>query len=157
MKKWFFFLLFSVFGFTSFAQSTIVKVSPGSFALGFFDVCYEKKINDFGSLQFSGTIYYNYEELEETAFGIGTGFRFYLTKKEAPRGFYLMPSAGITFGEQSSSIPLGLDLGYQWIWDSKVTIDFSFGPRYFNGLNDDVSDDFDGMAPNAVFGLGYAF
>ena len=157
MKRLVVLIAFIFSGAIAQGQSDIIKISPGSFTLGFFDVCYEHVVGDYGSFQISSSLFYDYEDLEESAFGITTGYKVYLTKKEAPRGFYLMPSGGMVFGGVASSFTFGLDLGYQWVWNNGICVDFSFGPKYFNGLNDNPSEYFDGLAPNAVFGFGYAF
>ena len=157
MKRLIILLVLIVNGASIQGQSDILKMSPGSFTLGFFDLCYEHIVSDYGSVQISGSLFYDYEDLEESAFGFTASYKLYLTKKEAPRGFYLMPSGGMVFGGVASSFTFGLDLGYQWIWNNGICVDFSFGPKYFNGINENPSEYFDGLAPNAVFGLGYAF
>jgi hypothetical protein len=157
MKKILLLVAFIAFGMNANAQSTTLKTSPGALAFGFFNACYEKVVSDKASFQISGLAFFGFGDFEGTAFGVGAGYRMYVTKKEAPRGFYIMPQAGVTFGEGASAINVGADLGYQWVWDSGFVLDIGVGPNYYIGLADDVDDAFDGIIPRVILAVGYAW
>ena len=157
MKKLLILLAFIAFGFNANAQSAMIKTSPGALAFGVFNACYEKVISDRASFQLSGSAWFGLGDLEGTAFGVGGGYRMHVTKKEAPRGFYIMPQAGLSFGEGASAFSLGADLGYQWVWDSGFVLDIGIGPNYWFGLGDDVIGDFDGILPRVILAVGYAW
>lgn len=157
MKKILLFVAFIAFGMNVNAQSATIKTSPGALAFGIFNACYEKVISDKASFQLSGIAFFGIGDLDGTAFGVGAGYRMYVTKKEAPRGFYVMPQAGITFGEGASAIGIGADLGYQWVWDSGFVLDIGLGPNYYIGLGDDNISEFDGILPRVIVAVGYAW
>jgi hypothetical protein len=157
MKNILLLIAFIAFGINVNAQSATLKTSPGALAFGFFNACYEKVISDKASFQVSGLAFFNIGNNDESAYGVGAGYRMYVTKQEAPRGFYVMPQVGGIFGEDVSAIGLGADLGYQWIWDSGFVLDIGLGPNYYIGLGDNVDEDFDGIIPRVILAVGYAW
>ena len=157
MKKLLILVAFVAFGMNVNAQSTTLKTSPGALAFGFFNACYEKVISDNASFQLSGGAFFGFGDDDITAFNLGAGYRMYVTKKEAPRGFYIMPQAGVNFGTDANSLGIGADLGYQWVWDSGFVLDIGLGPNYNIPLGDDTSDDFDGIFPRIILAVGYAW
>jgi len=156
MKKLLILITFIAFGMNANAQSATLKTSPGALAFGVINACYEKVVSDNASFQISGSAWFGFGDADVNAFGIGAGYRMFVTKKEAPRGFYIMPRAGFTFGD-ASAIGLGVDLGYQWVWDSGFVLDIGLGPNYYIGLGDNILSDFDGIVPNVILAVGYAF
>lgn len=157
MKKLLMLIAFVAMGLGAQAQSSAIKTSPGALAFGVFNACYEKVISDKASVQFSGSAFFGVGDLDGTAFGVGAGYRMYITKKDAPRGFYAMPKAGANFGTGASAVSLAVDLGYQWVWDSGFVLDVALGPQYYIGLGDDVISTFDGIVPSIILAVGYAF
>ena len=157
MKKFLILVAFIAFGMNANAQSATLKTSPGALAFGIANACYEKVISDNASFQLSASAFFGIGDFTGTAFGVGAGYRMYVTKKEAPRGFYIMPKAGATFGSGASAISVGADLGYQWVWDSGFVLDIGLGPQYFIGLGDDTATEFDGIIPSVILAVGYAF
>lgn len=157
MKKILLLVAFIAFGLNVNAQSATLKTSPGALAFGFFNACYEKVISDKASFQLSGLAFFGIGEFEGSAFGVGAGYRMYVTKKESPRGFYVMPQIGATFGEDAGAIGLGADLGYQWVWDSGFVLDIGMGPSYYVGIGDNVDEEFEGILPRLILAVGYAW
>jgi hypothetical protein len=157
MNKMLLLLAFIAFGINVNAQSTTLKMSPGAIAFGLFSGCYEKVISDKTSFQLTGLAYFGFGDYEGTGFGGSAGFRMYLTKKEAPRGFYLMPQTGVIFGESATAVGIGLDFGYQWIWESGFVLDIAIGPNYYFKLGNDINTDFEGFITGIVLGVGYAW
>ena len=157
MKKILTVLAFVAIAISANAQTQNIKTSPIALAFGSFNACYEKVISEKTSFQLSGSAFFGIGDLSGTAFGIGAGYRFYVTNKPAAEGFYIMPEAGATFGEGASAVRIGADLGYQWIWDSGFVLDLGVGPRYYIALADDVDGSFDGILPSLTLAIGYAF
>lgn len=154
MKKFLVLIIILAYGVNANAQSATLKTGYKASAIGIF---YEKVISEHASFQINGSIFFGIEEIEGSAYGFGGGYKIYITNKEAPRGFYLMPRAGATFGENANSVSIGVDLGYQWIWKSGIVIDLGLGPNYHKSLEDDGTEVFDGVVPNVVAALGYSF
>ena len=157
MKKILVLLAFIALGINVNAQSATLKTSPGALAFGFFNACYEKVISDKASFQISGIAFFNFGDFDGTAFGLNAGYRRYITKKEAPRGFYIMPQTEFLLGEDATAIGIGADLGYQWIWESGLVLDIAVGPNYYHGLSDDINEEFEGFSPRIVLAVGYAW
>lgn len=163
IKKLFVLLAFIAFEMNVNAQTSLVKTNPIGYAFGTFSVSYEKVLNDKTSLVFSGN--YNngeFRDVDATLFAAGIGYRIYLTKKEAPRGFYLMPNIDIGSGTEDITeasflvTSLGTDFGYQWIWNSGYAIDLGIRLDYKMISGDDTTLK-SGALPNAVFGFGIVF
>jgi hypothetical protein len=154
----------------SFGQNQVIKMNPLGFAFGFFNVRYEKALNDKTSFQIGGNFYSRkFDEVKTTGFGLDAEYRFYITnrKKPAPEGFYIGPTIGFDFnktkdtdtkdGATFSLFGIGATVGYQWIWDSGFALELGMGPQYSilagkgDGLDDSV--DYEGVLPR----FGYAF
>ena len=163
MKKLFVLLAFVAFGMNVNAQTSLIKTNPIGFAFGTFNVCYETVLDEKTSLVISGN-YFNgkYKDVDVTIFGGGIGYRIYLTKKEAPRGFYLMPNIDLGSGtediiDESFFITgIGADFGYQWVWNSGYAVDLGIGLDYKMISGDDITIT-SGSLPNAVFAIALVF
>lgn len=159
MKKLLVLLAFVAIGYGAQAQSQLIKTSPGALAFGVFNACYEKTTGEKTSFQLTASAFFSgLEDINGenvSAFGVGLGYRFYITNQGAPRGFYVMPQAGYSFGSGNSSIGIGADLGYQWVWDSGFALDVAVGPTY--SLADDDSAFSNGILPRIILAVGYAF
>ena len=139
------------------AQLSIIKTNPLSVFAGFVNGCYERTINTKSSYQVSAFVGYDLEDVDGTAVEASIGYRKYITKKNAPRGFYLMPYTGIVYTSSSSSARVGADLGYQWIWKNGIVLDAAMGPDYYLNFSDSADEFFDGLGLNLVFTFGYSF
>ena len=115
----------------------VIKINPIGLLYS-ANITYEKPINESGSAMirfryYHQRLHYNVNDVEKFAMPVGTmdfkfGYRFYLSKKhEAPRGFYVSPTANImlkaeetdsyySFTEKSTIFGAGVHAGKQWIW-----------------------------------------
>ncbi len=167
MKKLLILVTFLTFGISAIAQSSAIKTGPVGIPFGFVSVCYEKILSDHSSFQFSLNPYIKVKDYNGTVYGASIEYRRYITKKEVLKGFYLTPRVGVTFGNltevgtaiqrDSSSINMTVNLGYQWIWNNGILLDLGFGPKFSLGIGDDTADEFDGVSPDVIMGVGYAF
>jgi len=139
------------------SQTSIIKTNPFSVIEGYIGVSYEKVVSPKSSYQISSFLGYDIEDVDGTAVGIDIGFKLFITKKNAPRGFYFMPHLGAVHNTSSSAINTGLDLGYQWRWSNNMVIDFAFGPNVFHNLSNKPDEYYSGGDLNLVFGIGYNF
>lgn len=170
------------------AQQTVVKLNPLSLIFATANVAVEHAISDNASIQLGGAI---------GGFSLGGGdiktsytgfsavpeFRFYLTEKPAPAGFFVGPFGvyrsyttkqtvvdfdGETYdAKQNLSIfGGGLNIGYQLITDSGFSLDFFGGPCYstssskvVEGNEDDitVSSNLAGFGLRLGMTLGWSF
>lgn len=157
MKKPIIILFFSFLSLGLSAQLSIVKSNPLSVFEGFVGVCFEKTLSAKSSYQLSAFVGYDLDEIEGIATALGIGYRIYITKKDAPRGFYLMPHVGGVYTDSSTAVNLGLDLGYQWMWGNNIVMDAALGPNYYENLSTNTEEFFDGGELKFVLAFGYAF
>lgn len=151
----------------SYAQDQIIKTNPLGLAFGNFNAVYEKALNEKSSISVGGSYLYSFLGTDVTGFGLNSEWRYYITNttKPAPEGFYAGPSFGFNnFSVKDedgsvSIIGIGGTVGYQWIWDSGVSLDLGAGPQYsiIVAEGEDTSEDFSGFLPRLVFAVGYAF
>ena len=157
MKAFIFSIVLFFSAFECSAQLSIIKTNPFSFFEGFVSGCYERTINTKTSYQASGLVGYDLDKVEGTVIEANLGYRKYITKKNAPRGFYLMPYSGLVYTSSSSAARIGADLGYQWIWNNGIVLDAAMGPDYYLNFSDKEDEFFDGTGLNLVFSFGYLF
>jgi hypothetical protein len=115
---------------------------------------YERVLNDAMSFQL-GFFYTGFKPsgstTEFSGFGITPEFRYYLSDKPAPDGFYLAPNVRyykFTLKETDtdsegtlSNVSIALNLGYQVLLKNTVVIDIWLGPSYnFRSLEATVGD-----------------
>ena len=154
----------------SFAQDNVLKTNPIGLAFGNFNVTYEKVLNSRkSSVLFSASYIYEIFSVDVNTFGIGAGYRYYLThaKKDVPTGLYVNPQLSFSFGSVDdfnyNITYIGAEIGYQWAWESGVVLDLGIGPNVaiFGGDYDDIEFDFEGdntaVVPSVTIALGYAF
>jgi hypothetical protein len=143
----------------SFAQKNVVKMGVFGVTYGDFALSYERLVTLKSSLNFTlgylspknSIVGSNYTTstsggvgLRELYDGFHTSldYRFYVGKKEAPKGFYLAPYlryAGFKFlmndeidnvyfdvNSRISTVGLGFQMGYHWIVYDKISIDWYF-------------------------------
>ncbi|KAA3640558.1 MAG: DUF3575 domain-containing protein, partial [Bacteroidetes bacterium] len=168
MKKVLFLFAFALFAIGLNAQSNVIKANPIGLAFGNFNATYEKVLNDASSVLVKGSYRYSLFGIDVSTFGIGAGYRFYITNKNkpAPGGFYVQPQASFSGGSVGdsgasyTSFGVGAELGYQWVWDSGFVLDLGLGPNYtvLSGEVDDFGrDSAGGILPSATLAIGYAF
>lgn len=137
------------------AQS-VIKANPLGLAFGVLNASYEKFTGDNTSFTLRANFYsrglggYRY-----TGFGVGGGYRFYLSDNERPKGLYVGPIANVGFigGDDDfignyTLITVGGIIGYQLMLGDKFTMEFSAGPTYGIITGGNFDDDFD------AFGAG---
>ncbi|MBN2758304.1 MAG: DUF3575 domain-containing protein [Bacteroidales bacterium] len=165
--------------FSGFAQShsMVIKTSPIALAFGNFNVTAEKTLGSTSSVLFSVSYIYKLLGIEVNGFGAQAGYRYYFTnaKKEIPAGFYVNPQVGYSSNKfesidvlgtgetetyKTSSINIGVEVGYQWVWDSGFALDLGIGPKYYTMSGDTEQASFSGTSgilPSLTFAIGYAF
>jgi len=143
----------------------VIKLNPISLAFGNFNLSYQRALNDASAIQIGANYWYRILGQEVSGIGARAGYQFFITNraKPAPEGFYIGPQVSINSlnvketDEDVTAIGIGLMLGYQWIWDSGVSLDLGAGPMYqfANESNSDTS--VEGFLPNITIAIGYNF
>jgi len=149
----------------------IIKVNPIGFAIGVFNVTYEKPLSETSSVTI-GASYFNWSNLDISGIGADLGYRFYFSNNTtAPEGLFAGPVLSLgsysydystyngegdyTTEKQSVfSIGGGVKAGYQWVWDSGVALDLYFGYGYRAAKFDNY--DYSGGYPILGLAIGYA-
>jgi hypothetical protein len=120
-------------GLISNAQS-ILKTAPVLFAFGNANLCYERANTPEVSYEISAGYRSKIVDEKVSAFAINFGLKAYLSKKDKPAGFYIMPSIGRTSGSDSENdfkyYDLGTLVGYQLILPSGLVFDIGAGGAY---------------------------
>ena len=87
-------LVLAFVGISKTNAQSYIKIDPITLAFGFFGVDYEKVVstkNSFtanvGFYTFGGDLLGRY-----TGFGVGGGYRFYISKADAPEGLFIEPN-----------------------------------------------------------------
>lgn len=135
--------LISLQVFSQSAEKNVLKFNPLSLILSTGTVFYERKIDDFQSLQL-GLSYtgIKIDDLKYQGIIITPEYRRYL-KGNALSGTYFAPYLryqrfNLTNTDSKSeatfsSIGGGLLIGRQWIYDSGISLDIFAGPSYSSG------------------------
>lgn len=183
MKKLLVLALATFFATCSFAQDgpkfsqekNVLKVNTLSLIIGTGSIFYERKINDFSSVQLGvGYLNYTFDDTKFSGIILTPEFKMYL-KKNAIDGFYISPYfryQKYTVEEKDAIISKGtltcygggLLFGRQWITNSGFTMDLFFGGHYSSGdvsiesgsdkFNDNL---FKGFRTRIGFAIGFAF
>ena len=101
-----------------------------------------------------------------SGFGVEGAIRAYLSgrKYNAPRGWFLSPN--IHYGHAKNSetkdsgniIAASFGTGYQWVWESGLTLDLGIGLGYISVFGFESDEDNDsGLIIPLEFGIGYNF
>jgi hypothetical protein len=143
----------------------VFKINPISLAFGNFNLSYQRALSDASAIQIGANYWYRIFGEEVSGVGVRAGYQFFLTNraKPAPEGFYIGPLASfnsLTEKETDGSVTAfgaGLMLGYQWVWDSGVTLDLGAGPMYQFASENETDTDFEGFLPNITIAIGYNF
>ncbi|MEJ6950744.1 hypothetical protein [Natronospora cellulosivora (SeqCode)] len=145
----------------------VISFDGAGLLLGNITINYENVLSDSNSFKVGGSISslnaldYNY-----SGFGLKGEYRFY-REEEAPKGMYYGPISSFSFlamEDNYSKVNLSLFtiggvVGYQWIYDSNITLDLSGGINYCIA---NISDDyyqvpFSGILPALYLTVGFAF
>jgi Protein of unknown function (DUF3575) len=183
MKK----LLFTAIAVCGFAfmnaQDSSIKVNPLALLGGSDLVSYEMKLGEKSSgVIGAGIGGYKFGGFKYSSFGGELQYRYYFT--EAINGWYGAGQAGFTSGKvkteaneffigdpiegdssnetKFSNIRVGAKVGYQWIFDSGLTLDLNLGAAYNSFSYKDDTGVFStlkgsGILPFGGFGVGYSF
>jgi hypothetical protein len=170
MSKKIFLTIITVFiAFSGFSQKfgNVFKTNPIGFAIGNFNLTYERTLGSSSSILI-GASYMNKMFGEDVnAFSANGAFRYYLThkNKEIPAGFYLNPEIQYSQGGNDdgdyTDFAYGMEIGYQFAWDSGFTLDLGAGPLFHNFNTtgnltiNDGQDSF--IFPTFTLAIGYAF
>jgi hypothetical protein len=170
MKKRIFITIVAVlFAFTGFSQKfgNVIKTGPIGFALGNYNLTYEKTLGSSSSILIGGSYMAKFLGVEINAFSLNGAFRYYFThkNKEIPAGFYINPQVQYSKGGNKdgdyTDIAFGAEIGYQFAWASGFTLDLGAGPLYHNISTTGTININDGkdtyLFPSFTFALGYAF
>jgi hypothetical protein len=169
MKKLIISLVFVAFAIGINAQGNVIKTNPLGLAFGNFNATYERVLGTTSSILFRGQYMYRLLGVKVNLGGVGLGYRYYIThaKKPVPGGFYVNPQASFSFGSvydendvatSGSTIGVGAELGYQWVWESGFVLDLGIGPMYTFVNSDEADLEVDsGFLPSATLAIGYAF
>jgi hypothetical protein len=157
----------------SFSQKQSVKVNPLAFFGGSDLVSYERAINNnMSGLIGAGLSSFSIGSYKYSSFGLEVQSRYYF--KEAIKGFYGGGQVGFNSGTVELNSPyltssdltftsfrIGGKAGYQWIWDSGLTVDLNvgYGINTFSYSSSDavLGLSASGALPNLGFGIGYSF
>lgn len=147
------------------AQTSVIKVGSGAMAFGVFNACYEQVVSPKGSLEISGSYLYKLFGVLLSSLGFGIGYKAYVSSKEPPKGFYIMPNVGynrgrVQNGASFGNFNIGSLIGYQIIGNSGFTFDAGIGPSYtaFSGNTADAGfNRANGFLPQIRLAIGYAW
>ena len=143
----------------------VIKINPLSLAFGNFNLAYQRALSDASAIQIGANYWYNILGTKVSGLGARGAYQFFITNraKPAPEGFYIGPQMSVNrvnvteTGEKVTTVGIGLMLGYQWIWDSGVTLDLGAGPMY-QFANESTNDEsVEGFLPNITIAIGYNF
>jgi hypothetical protein len=172
-----FLFIFSITsGFSQDDKKNILKLNPLGIIFGSGNFSYERAIGSKSSFEINSSFgIYTYREIKYTSFGIGAGYRYYLSElKTAPKGFHLGTGAGLVFGNARLNPIYGeLDnaitgyivngtFGHQWIFKNSLSIDIGAGAQYvkYNFKDKEgifFGEAYSGVLPALILSFGYAF
>ena len=164
-------MLISIGIFHATSQENSVKINPFALLGGVDLVSYERGLSDNSSGVISGAISnYDIGGSDYKAFGLGLQYRYYF--REALKGWYaaahgLFQSGDVVeellgFKVESDFTAFGIGLrgGYQWVWQSGLTLDLNTGFTYRSYSYDDSTSalfESDGVYLALGVGIGYSF
>ena len=171
MKRFLIVLCLSMaFTFQGFAQDgenypNVIKVNPIGLAFGNINMSYQRALAKSHALQIGANYWYKIFGTTVSGIGVRGGYQFFLTgrTKTAPEGFYIGPQVSynsMTEKETDISVSafgVGAMLGYQWIWNSGLSLDLGIGPIYQFASDSETSTSYEGFLPNVTIALGYNF
>ncbi len=160
-----FVFIFTIGAFAQAELPNVIKLNPISLAFGNFNLNYQRAINDATALQIGANYWYKIFGTEVSGIGVRGAYHFFITNraKPAPEGFYIGPQVAYNSltekesNEKVTAFGVGLMLGYQWIWDSGVTLDLGAGPMYQFADETSTGTSLEGFLPNITIAIGYNF
>lgn len=143
----------------------VIKINPISLAFGNFNLSYQRALSDASAIQIGANYWYKILGVEVSGVGIRGGYQFFLTNrvKPSPEGFYIGPQIAYNSlkdketDEKVTAFGVGLMVGYQWVWDSGVTLDLGAGPMYQFADETSTGTSYEGFIPNITIAIGYNF
>jgi len=143
----------------------VFKINPISLAFGNFNLSYQRALSDASAIQIGANYWYKILGEEVSGIGVRGGYQFFLTNraKPSPEGFYIGPQIAYNSltdknsDEKVTAFGIGLMLGYQWVWDSGVTLDLGAGPMYQFADETSTGTSYEGFLPNITIAIGYNF
>jgi hypothetical protein len=139
------------------AQS-YVKLNPVALAFGSINASYEQVLKAKNSFEVGTSIFI---ASGYTGLGAHGQYRFYLGNDDAPKGLFVAPEVGVSFGKFSNSnftaFNAGGLVGYQWLFSQdKFSFQIGIGPAYYFGASSLGSDfRYNGVLPTGTLSLGY--
>lgn len=139
------------FGCASLSAQSIIKANPLGLAFGVLNASYEKFTSDNSSFTLRANFYSRgVGGFRYTGFGVGGGYRWYISDNERPKGLYVGPIANVGFLGANDDfignytlITVGGIIGYQLKLSDRFTMEFSAGPTYGVITGGNFDDDFD--------------
>ena len=170
-------LVLAFVGISKTNAQAYIKINPITLAFGFFGVEYEQVVSNKNSFTANAGFYTFGSDLtgRYTGFGLGGGYRFYISKQDAPEGLFIEPNVGFSFltykygtgfGAGSGSdfgytnLSIGAIIGYQWLFsDDQFSFNIGIGPGVgiALGKNDSFTGSLSGtgFSPTGTLGIGY--
>jgi len=135
----------------------VLKTNPLTLALGDFNVTWEHVVSPKSTINLTANAIIDGFSYDDSDFFLGAftfSYKYYFThaKKAVPEGFYFRTLAGILGAEDELGGRLGIQLGYQFIWDSGFVLDLGLGPQVVA-----IDGEVEGPIPSFFLGVGYAF
>ncbi len=119
-------------------SQSYLKVNPISLAFGSLNASYEQVLSEKKSFEVGANILLG---SGYSGFGASGQYRFYLTNSGAPKGLFVAPEVGITFGKYSyfgsssdsfTVFEIGGLIGYQWLFSKdKFSFQLGISPAYY--------------------------
>jgi hypothetical protein len=139
-----------------------IKVNPIALAWGSLNASYEKVLSDKNSYELGANLLFG---SGYTGVGASAQYRFYISDSDAPKGLFIAPEVGATFGKYTvlgtgtsfTAFELGGLIGYQWLFSNeKFSFQIGVGPAYYTGSSSSGSDfRYSGILPTGTLSLGY--
>lgn len=158
-----------IIGIDAVAQKSVIKADLISPVFNTLVVAYERVTSENGAFQLGFTLMKNdwYRRV-----GLTPEYRFYVSDKPAPTGFFVAPffqyfdvtdKNSMNQTENYSEFGLGAVAGYQWMFKDLVTFSAFLGPKYTSnsrprriGQNSTIQFN-EGFAVRAGLTLGLVF
>jgi Protein of unknown function (DUF3575) len=178
MKKVYLLLAFAFICSTGLKAQSYIKINPLTLAFGYIGLDYEQVVSDKNSFTAGAGFYTSGSELtgRYTGFGLNAGYRFYISKEDAPKGLFVSPIAGVSFFSYKypssligggftgtnfsyTTLNIGGIVGYQWLFsDDQFSFELGVGPSFgirLGGEDTGLSLLGNGFTPAAVLSIGY--
>jgi hypothetical protein len=171
IKQIYLVLILAILSSASLKAQGYLKLNPITLAFGYIGLDYESVVSDKNSFTVGAGFYTSGNDLtgRYTGFGVNGGYRFYLSKDDAPKGLFVSPVVGVSFISYKypglfdfsyTNLNIGGLVGYQWLFsDDQFSFELGIGPSYGIRLGgQDISGTTllgNGIGPTAVLSVGY--